>query len=197
MEFSIENGFFYSGPLPGRRKTRPEIEIFNREWNFQTENENFKREWKFCAWGNVFFLFTRSSENEFFRSPGPLGIDDTDQIQKYQPRKPHGLAKPSRILSKREADAEFQYRPHIIATDRIADAVLADAVAETSNLIKRDSPTDFCGGAGRNFHAKVDTLPCFLGLSWRAYCGPMLPLASPHQHLSFKVTRRLKPLLSE
>ena len=63
--------FFHSGPLSGRRKTRPEIEIFNREWNFQTENEKFKREWKFRAWGNGFFM--RSSENEFFRSPGPLG----------------------------------------------------------------------------------------------------------------------------
>ena len=35
----------------------------------------------------------------------------------YRPRKPHGLAKPSRILSKREADTEFQYRPHIVDTD--------------------------------------------------------------------------------
>ena len=35
----------------------------------------------------------------------------------YRPRKPHGLAQPSRILSKREADTEFQYRPHIVDTD--------------------------------------------------------------------------------
>ena len=35
----------------------------------------------------------------------------------YRLRKPHGLAKPSRILSKREADTEFQYRPHIVNTD--------------------------------------------------------------------------------
>ena len=32
------------------------------------------------------------------------------------------------ILSKREADTEFQYQPHIIDTDTIADAVFADAV---------------------------------------------------------------------
>ena len=41
----------------------------------------------------------------------------------YRPRKPHGFAKPSRILSKKEADTEFQYRPHIVDTDTIADAV--------------------------------------------------------------------------
>ena len=57
--------------LSDRRKTGPGIELFNREWNFHTENENFKREWKFRASGNGFFM--RSSENEFFRSPGPLG----------------------------------------------------------------------------------------------------------------------------
>ena len=32
-------------------------------------------------------------------------------------REPHGLAKTSRILSKREADTEFQYRPRIVDTD--------------------------------------------------------------------------------
>ena len=42
------------------------------------------------------------------------------------------LQKPSRILSKREADTEFQYRPHIVDTDTIADAVFADAISETS-----------------------------------------------------------------
>ena len=31
--------------------------------------------------------------------------------------KPHGLTKRSTILSKREADMEFQYRPHIVDTD--------------------------------------------------------------------------------
>ena len=45
-------GNFHTGPLSGRRKTGPGIDIFNREWKFQTENENFKREWKFRAWGN-------------------------------------------------------------------------------------------------------------------------------------------------
>ena len=46
-----------------------------------------------------------------YRRYGP----DTE-IQ-YRPRKPHRLAKPNRILSKREADTEFQYRPHIVDTD--------------------------------------------------------------------------------
>ena len=31
MTFSIANGLFHSEPLSGRRKTRPGIEIFNRE----------------------------------------------------------------------------------------------------------------------------------------------------------------------
>ena len=35
----------------------------------------------------------------------------------YRPREPHRLAKTSRIFSKREADTEFQYRPHIVDTD--------------------------------------------------------------------------------
>ena len=35
---------------------------------------------------------------------------------------------------KREVHTEFQYRPHIVDTDTIADAVFADAVSETSNL---------------------------------------------------------------
>ena len=34
----------------------------------------------------------------------------------------------------READTEFQYRPHIVDTDTIADAVFADAISETSIL---------------------------------------------------------------
>ena len=45
-----------------------------------------------------------------YRRYGP----DTE-IQ-HRPRKSHGLAKPSRILSKREADTEFRYRPHIVDT---------------------------------------------------------------------------------
>ena len=42
------------------------------------------------------------------------------------------LPKPNRILSKREADTEFQYRPHIVETDTIADSIFADAISETS-----------------------------------------------------------------
>ena len=68
-----------------------------------------------------------------YRRYGP----DTE-IQ-YRPRKPHGPAKRNRFLSKREADTEFQYRPHIVDTDTIADAVFADAISETSILVPGDS----------------------------------------------------------
>ena len=36
------------------------------------------------------------------------------------------------ILSKSEADTGFQYRPRIVDTDTIADAIFADAISETS-----------------------------------------------------------------
>ena len=62
-----------------------------------------------------------------YRRYGP----DTE-IQ-YRLRKPRGPAKRSRILSKREADTEFQYRPYIVDTDAIADALFADAISETSS----------------------------------------------------------------
>ena len=71
MKFSVENGFFHSEPLSGRRKTGPGIvfsgenEISNRECKFQARMRNFM-----CG-GNGFFM--RSRENDFFRSPGPLG----------------------------------------------------------------------------------------------------------------------------
>ena len=62
-------------------------------------------------------------------------IDDTDPIRKFSiDPGSHRLAKPSRTLSKREAHTEFQYRPHIVDADTFADAVLADAVSETSRL---------------------------------------------------------------
>ena len=41
----------------------------------------------------------------------------TDAEIQYRLREPHGLEKTSSILSKREADTEFQYRPHIVDTD--------------------------------------------------------------------------------
>ena len=61
-----------------------------------------------------------------YRRYGP----DTE-IQ-YRLRKPHGPAKRSLILSEREDDTEFQYRPYIVDTDTIADALFADAISETS-----------------------------------------------------------------
>ena len=72
--------------------------------------------------------------------PGKQGRGNQPPYRRYgpdteiqcRPQKPHGPAKPSRILSKTEADTEFQYRPHIVDTDMIADAVFADAISETS-----------------------------------------------------------------
>ena len=70
MKFSIENGFFIPGPsLTADKQGRGlkfsiENEISNREWNFQARM-------KISCVGEWFFM--RSSENEFFRSWGPLG----------------------------------------------------------------------------------------------------------------------------
>ena len=57
-----------------------------------------------------------SRQSTPYRQYGP----DTE-IQ-FRPLEPHGLAKPSRILSKREADTEFQYRPHILSGPVLRDA---------------------------------------------------------------------------
>ena len=78
------------GPeAPGLKKFNLERQYwknqaFNTEWHFQSgmvfsfwaplwpqKNRAWDWEWKFRAWGNGFFM--RSSENEFFRSPGPKG----------------------------------------------------------------------------------------------------------------------------
>ena len=53
-------------------------QAFNTEWNFQSSVKFSNREWNFQARMKIscagpFGLFTHSSENEFFRSPGPLG----------------------------------------------------------------------------------------------------------------------------
>ena len=59
-------------------------------------------------------------------------IDDTDPIRKFSidPGIHKNLQNPVEF-SKREADMEFQYRPLIVDTDTIADAILADATSET------------------------------------------------------------------
>ena len=68
MKFSIENGFFIPGPSLAAEKQGPGLkfsianEIFKPRMKTSSENENFVRG------GMVFFM--RSSENEFFRSPG-------------------------------------------------------------------------------------------------------------------------------
>ena len=56
--------FSHSEPLSGRRKTGPGIEIFKREWRFQTENENIVRG------GMVFHVFERELT---FSISGPSG----------------------------------------------------------------------------------------------------------------------------
>ena len=63
MKFSIESGFFILGPSLAAEKQGLGLKI-------SIENENFVRG------GMVFFM--RSSENEFFRSPGPLGTFCTE-----------------------------------------------------------------------------------------------------------------------
>ena len=69
MNFSIENGFFIPGPSLAAEKQglglkfSIENENFKPRMKLSSENENFVR-------GGMFF-FMRSSENEFFRSPGP------------------------------------------------------------------------------------------------------------------------------
>ena len=71
MKFSIENGVFIPGPSLAAEKQglglklSIENEIFKPRMKISSENENFVRG------GMVFFM--RSSENEFFRSQGPLG----------------------------------------------------------------------------------------------------------------------------
>ena len=73
MKFSIENEIFIPGPSLAAEKQglglkfSIENESFKPRVKFSIENENFVRG------GMVFFFFMRSSENEFFRSPGPLG----------------------------------------------------------------------------------------------------------------------------
>ena len=65
-----------------------------------------------------------------------------DTEVQYRPWKPHEPAKPSRILSKKEADVEFQYRPHNADSNTIADApFFADAVSETSILASNTPKT--------------------------------------------------------
>ena len=52
-------------------------------------------------------------------------IEHADPIRKFSidPASHTDLQKPSRILSKREAHTEFQYRPRIVDTETIADAI--------------------------------------------------------------------------
>ena len=75
--------------------------------------------WQFMkTWG---FLTLWESETVSANRVAAINppIDDTgvDTEIQYRPRKPHGLAKPCRILSKKEADTEFQHRPHIVDSD--------------------------------------------------------------------------------
>ena len=57
----------------------------------------------------------------------PYRQDGPEMELQHRRQKQHRLAKPSRILSKSEADTEFRYRPHIVDADTIADAFFADA----------------------------------------------------------------------
>ena len=72
MKFSIENEIFIPGPSLAAEKQGLGLkfsignEFFKPRMKISSENENFVR-------AGMFFFFMRSSENEFFRSPGPLG----------------------------------------------------------------------------------------------------------------------------
>ena len=85
MKFSIGNGFFISGPSLATEKQglglkfSIENESFKPRMKISSENENF------VAWGNGFF-FMRSSENEIFRSPGPLGSFRLSSIELVRAR---------------------------------------------------------------------------------------------------------------
>ena len=87
MKLSIENEIFIPGPSPAaekqglRLKFSIENEIFKPRMKISSENENFVRG------GMVFFM--RSSENEFFRSPGPLGVaQELNRNRKPEPLEP-------------------------------------------------------------------------------------------------------------
>ena len=73
MKVSIENGFFIPSPSLAAEKQGPGLKFSSENENFKPrmkisiENENFVR-------GGMFLFFMRSSENEFLRSPGPLGL---------------------------------------------------------------------------------------------------------------------------
>ena len=76
MKISIENEIFIPGPSLTVEKQGPglkfsiENEVFKPRMKISSENENFVRG------GMVFFM--RLSENEFFRSRGPLGLRRSD-----------------------------------------------------------------------------------------------------------------------
>ena len=63
-----------------------------------------------------------------YRRYGP----DTE-IQ-YRSRKPHGLAKPSRTLSKRKLIRNFSIDPTSSIRTSIADSIFADAISETPRV---------------------------------------------------------------
>ena len=69
MKYSIENGFFILSPSLAAEKQGPGLK-------FSSENENFKPRMKISSENGSFvrggMFFFRSSENEIFRSRGPL-----------------------------------------------------------------------------------------------------------------------------
>ena len=67
MKFSIENGFFHSGPLSSRRKTGLGIEIFKPRMKFSIENENFVR-------GNGVFFLGGGGAGMIFFDPRALWV---------------------------------------------------------------------------------------------------------------------------
>ena len=125
-----------------------------------------------------------------YRQYGP----DTE-IQ-YRPRKPHGLAKPSRILSKRRPIRNFSIDPTSSIRTSIADAIFADAISETptkslekSKGLKKVLTDTFGRPFGFSFRDILDTprreaWEDFLFSAWReGDCSPPLSFDIKRQRL--------------
>ena len=78
-KWNVQSGMSFSfRALYGRRKTESGIEIFNREWKFQTENENFVR-------GEWFFFHAFERERIFLISgPEPPELFSRNQDPKHR-----------------------------------------------------------------------------------------------------------------
>ena len=76
MKFSIENDFFIPSPSLAAEKQGPGLKFSSGNENFKLRMKNSSENGSFVRGGMFFvFVFVPSSENNFFRSLGPLGSD--------------------------------------------------------------------------------------------------------------------------